>query len=96
MSAQPNRVAESANPITMPYTYKGIEVVTMHELVPEHYTYGALSQALHRHKDLPYGPKRALQGGNGRELLVVLSSLPSRIRGRFWGSFPEWMPVKYR
>ena len=79
----------------MPYLYKGKAVVTMRELVPVHYTYAALMQTLYRHKNLPYGPKRALLGGNGRELLVVLNSLPQKIREKFEEPTQEWIPSQY-
>jgi len=81
----------------MPYIHNGIEVVTLDELVPEYYkSYDALNQAIYRSKDKLYGPKRALNGGNGREMLVVFSSLPGRIREKITGDFESWMPPQYR
>lgn len=67
----------------------------MSELVPKHYTYDALKQALFRHKHLPYGPKRAMSGGNGRELLVFLNSLPTKVKETFQQPTREWTPPKY-
>jgi len=63
----------------MPHYLGNILVVTKQELIPSCYnTYDALRKSLKRYKDLNYGIKRAMLGGNGRKLLVVFDSLPQK------------------
>lgn len=63
----------------MPKYLGDILTVTEDELVPLCYnTYGALAKALKRYEGKDYGIKRAMLGGNGRELLVVFDSLPKK------------------
>lgn len=63
----------------MPKLLGEILTVTVEELVPLCYNkYGSLAKALKRYEDKPYGIKRAMLGGNGRELLVVFDSLPKK------------------
>ncbi len=65
----------------MPHTWNNILVATKEELVPARWnSIKSLQQELYRYKDKPYGIKRALLGGNGRQLLVVFDSLPSEVQ----------------
>ncbi len=65
----------------MPHFLGDILVATKEELVPLWYSSGkTLSSKLSQFKDKPYGPKRALGGGNGRKLLVMFDTLPSDIQ----------------
>jgi len=62
----------------------GKVAVTYEELVPEHYpTYNALKVALYRSEKRGYGVQRLMRGGNERQLLVDLDTLPRRIRECF-------------
>src|SRR5690606_27958967 len=66
---------------SMPFEFGNIVAVSMEELVPSFYkNYNALKMALYRYKDKPYGPKRVMVGGNGRQLLIDLDTLPSDIK----------------
>jgi len=54
-------------------------VVTKNQLVPMHFpTYDALRKKIKRDEDKSYGIKRAMLGGNGRELLIKFDTLPKR------------------
>jgi hypothetical protein len=58
-----------------------VPVVLPDELVPLYKTsYKALDREIQRYKDVPYGIKRAQQGGNGRRLLIDFDSLPKNIQ----------------
>ncbi|MAG87259.1 MAG: hypothetical protein CMB97_07785 [Flavobacteriaceae bacterium] len=65
----------------MPHFLGEILVATKEELVPLWFSNSkSLSSKLSQFKDKPYGPKRALIGGNGRKLLVVFDTLPKKIQ----------------
>lgn len=65
----------------MPHFLGDILVVNKEELVPLFYKkLQSLQQQLYRYKDKDYGPKRAMLGGNGRELLVQFDTLPKKIQ----------------
>lgn len=65
----------------MPHFYQDKVVVTLEELVPEHWpTYDALRMKLKRDEKRGHGIRRVMVGGNGRELLVDFDTLPRRIR----------------
>jgi hypothetical protein len=65
----------------MAFEFNGRIAVTQDELVPRFYTsYNTLKTNLTRYKDKPYGIKRLMIGGNGRQLLVDFDTLPQEYR----------------
>lgn len=65
----------------MPHFLGNTLVVTKDELVPYLIpSYAALQKRLKRKEDLPYGMKRAMYGGNERQLLVIFDTLPKRFQ----------------
>lgn len=61
----------------MPHYLGDKLVVTLDELVPRFWnSYNSLKQELYRYKEKPYGIKRAMLGGNNRQLLIMFDSLP--------------------
>lgn len=65
----------------MPHQWNNLIVVTKDELVPDWYkTLNALSQAIYRFQDKPYGIKRVQLGGNGRQMLIDFDSLDVKIQ----------------
>lgn len=64
----------------MPIILGNIVAVSKEELVPQFYSEGSLSKTIQRYKDKPYGIKRVMVGGNGRQLLVNFDTLPGEIQ----------------
>lgn len=65
----------------MPQYLGNILVVTKDEIIPRFWNcYNSLKSELWRYKDKPYGIKRAMLGGNRRQLLVEFDSLPSEMQ----------------
>lgn len=64
----------------MPILIGNIVAVSKEELVPQFYTEATLSKTLQRYKDKPWGLKRILRGGNGRQLLVNFDTLQGEIQ----------------
>jgi hypothetical protein len=65
------------NIFNMAFEFNGRIAVTQEELIPGLYsTYDNLKKTLQRYKDKPYGIKRLMVGGNGRQLLIDFDSLP--------------------
>lgn len=64
----------------MPIILGNIVAVSKEELVPQFYSEGSLSKTIQRYKDKPYGIKRVMIGGNGRQLLVNFDTLPGEIQ----------------
>lgn len=64
----------------MPIIIGNIVAVSMEELVPMFYSEANLSKTIQRYKDKPYGMKRAMIGGNGRQMLVNFDTLPGDIK----------------
>lgn len=64
----------------MPIILGNIVAVSMEELVPKFYTEASLSKTIQRYKDKPYGIKRVMSGGNGRQLLVDFDTLSREVQ----------------
>lgn len=64
----------------MVFEFDGKVAVTKDALIPFYGNYDNLIKTIQRYKDKPYGPKRVMLGGNGRQLLVDLDSLPQDIK----------------
>ncbi|MDV4024217.1 hypothetical protein CMT52_07690 [Elizabethkingia anophelis] len=65
----------------MPHYWGNILVVTKEELVPKYYrTLNTLKSKIRRYEDKPYGIKKVLSGGNGRQMLISFDSLSKEIQ----------------
>ncbi|WP_286767193.1 MULTISPECIES: hypothetical protein [Sphingobacterium] len=65
----------------MPFEFGNKVAVSKDELIPAFYNnYENLKKTLQRYKEQPYGPKRIMFGGNGRQLLVDYDTLPPQIK----------------
>lgn len=71
-------------------------VVTKNELVPVHYpSYDALRMKLKRDEPKSgYGLKRAMLGGNGRELLIKFDTLPKRMQDEIGDPRKKKQPIE--
>jgi len=65
----------------MPIILGNIVAVSKDELVPNFFkSEHTLYSTIQRYKDKPYGIKRVMTGGNGRQLLVDYDSLTQEIK----------------
>ncbi|SMG35810.1 hypothetical protein [Sphingobacterium psychroaquaticum] len=65
----------------MPIMLGNIVAVSKEELVPHFFkSENTLYSTIQRYKELPYGIKRVMIGGNGRQLLIDLDTLPGHIK----------------
>lgn len=64
----------------MVFEYGNIVAVSKDELLPFYKSYDNLKKTLQRYKEKPYGPKRVMVGGNGRQLLIDFDTLPPEIK----------------
>lgn len=64
----------------MIFEFDGKVAVTLKALAPQFYTEGALIKRIQRYKNKPYGIKRLMIGGNGRQVLIDFDSLPKEVQ----------------
>ena len=65
----------------MPIIIGNIVAVSKDELIPQYYSsYEALKKALQRYQGKPYGIKRVMIGGNGRQMLINFDTLSGDIK----------------
>lgn len=65
----------------MPHSWNNILVVTKDELVPDWFkTENTLKSKIQRYADKPYGIKKVMIGGCGRQMLIDFDSLDSHIQ----------------
>lgn len=63
----------------MPHAWNNLIVVTKEELLPW-YNWNNLKTAIQRYKDKPWGVKRACNGHNGQQMLILFDSLQPQIQ----------------